>query len=247
MRWVLLLALTASPVLASDERCPALAQLERDLNALVTVDNGPSTGEVAAALASLTAVAVFDHELQRSGEGRLPDGLEHLEPGGRVAAANAVAATLALGGLTVGNRRVMVGGLTLLEGNILLGLALDASKHAFGRARPHEAHAGDLRQGGDSMPSSHAAHAFLIAAVLDATFDTPAVRWPAYALASGVALERIQEGVHFPTDVIVGGALGWWIGHRLAVSHELRTGTGRFRVAWLPVAGGGGVVVQASW
>ena len=92
--------------------------------------------------------------------------------------------------------------------------------------------------GGDSFPSSHAAHAFLIASVLDTTFEEPEWRWIIYAMASGVALQRLHEGVHYPTDVIAGGALGWWIGNRLSVSHGLVDHPNDPAPSYLPTAGG---------
>ena len=130
---------------------------------------------------------------------------------------------------------------------MLLDLVLNASKSVFGRARPNQPNAGDWRTGGNSFPSSHAANAFMIAAVLHATVDRPAWRWVFYPLASGVALARIQEGVHFPTDVVAGGLLGWWIGHRLSVAHDLVEHPGQPDVALVPVKGGGYLVASFSW
>ncbi len=34
-----------------------------------------------------------------------------------------------------------------------------------------------------------------------------------YTLASGVSLTRVMGQEHFPTDVLVGSAAGWLIGH----------------------------------
>jgi membrane-associated phospholipid phosphatase len=51
-----------------------------------------------------------------------------------------------------------------------------------------------------SYPSAHAATSFAAAAVLECP--------PAYALAGAIALTRPYLGVHYPSDVVAGAALG---------------------------------------
>ena len=43
-----------------------------------------------------------------------------------------------------------------------------------------------------------------------------------YSLASSVSLTRVLGQEHFPTDVLVGGAAGWLIGHYVFKKHHLR-------------------------
>ncbi len=57
-----------------------------------------------------------------------------------------------------------------------------------------------------SMPSTHAATAF--AAALAVGLVHPRLRWPLLALAALIAFSRVWLGVHYPTDVIAGAALG---------------------------------------
>jgi len=182
--------------------------------------------------ASFAALLATDVHLSAQGQEHLPDWLGRFTSGGSTGTPNVFAVSLVAEGLLFGDRRGTVGGLTLIEGNILLDLTLKVSKSAFGRVRPNQPDAGRWFAGGDSFPSRHAAHAFMIAAVLDAAVDRPSWRWGFHPLASGVAPARIQEGVHLPTDVVAGGALGWWIGHRLSVAHGLvgRPGRARFAV-----------------
>jgi undecaprenyl-diphosphatase len=61
-----------------------------------------------------------------------------------------------------------------------------------------------------SLPSGHAATAF--AAASAAAGVRPAVAPPAYAGATLVALTRPYLGVHYPSDVIAGAALGVLVG-----------------------------------
>jgi len=57
-----------------------------------------------------------------------------------------------------------------------------------------------------SMPSGHATTAF--AAALAAGLVHPRLRLPLLALATLIAVSRIWLGVHYPTDVVVGAAIG---------------------------------------
>lgn len=233
---------------APAEVLPAIwEQARKDATALVIVAHPPSATELGLGLAALGLLAAGDKHLSLEGQRHLPGWLDHFNAGGEVGTTNLASAVLVGGGLLLGERRGTVAGLTLFEGNVLLDLVLNASKSAFGRARPNQPHAGDFRQGGDSFPSSHAAHAFMIATVLDAAVDRPAWRWVFYPLASGVALARIEGGVHFPTDVAVGGLLGWWIGHRLSVAHELAERAGKPQFSVVPIKGGGSVIANFSW
>jgi membrane-associated phospholipid phosphatase len=222
-------------------------QLKRDATALVTVDRPPTSTQLALGLGLFALVAAADSHLVEQCQDHLPPWIDNFKAGGSTGRAYTVSAALIAGGLAFGERRVTTGGLTLLEGNVVLGVVVELSKRAFGRIRPNHEGAGQWFAGGDSFPSSHAAHAFLVASVLDATVDRPAWRWVFYPLATGVALQRLHEGVHYPTDVIAGGLLGWWIGHRLSVSHELVERPYKVALSWAPVPGGGCVVGHISF
>jgi undecaprenyl-diphosphatase len=60
-----------------------------------------------------------------------------------------------------------------------------------------------------SMPSCHAANAFALAMVLDRPW--------AWGVAVIIALSRAVAGVHYPTDLVAGAALGVAIGWPLRV------------------------------
>lgn len=63
-----------------------------------------------------------------------------------------------------------------------------------------------------SLPSGHSALAFAGATSLALSHDHPAVVAVAYAWASSVAVARVYEGVHYPSDVIAGAAAGFLAG-----------------------------------
>jgi len=57
-----------------------------------------------------------------------------------------------------------------------------------------------------SFPSGHAAGAFVMATFVTAVY--PGVAVPCYLLAALVAVSRVANGVHYPSDVIAGATLG---------------------------------------
>jgi membrane-associated phospholipid phosphatase len=67
-----------------------------------------------------------------------------------------------------------------------------------------------------SMPSSHTAYAVVLSMFLAALY--PRLRWLVWGLAVFVGVARVVTGGHWPTDVIVGAAVGYVIA-RPAVYH----------------------------
>jgi undecaprenyl-diphosphatase len=93
----------------------------------------------------------------------------------------------------------------------LIALAI---KLAVGRPRPFETipHVDKLLGGtvGQSMPSGHAATSFAGAVVL--TYLLPKAAPVLFLLATAVSFSRIYVGVHYPSDVLAGAALGAAVG-----------------------------------
>ena len=89
------------------------------------------------------------------------------------------------------------------------------------RPRPFEAGgSGSFFKGGDSFPSEHAAISWSVASVLAHEYPGPLTQLLAYGLASTVSLTRVTGRQHFPSDVIVGSALGWYFGRQVYRAHH---------------------------
>ena len=70
-----------------------------------------------------------------------------------------------------------------------------------------------------SFPSSHSVVAWSAAAVLASEYRGPFTQITAYGLATGVSVTRILARQHFPSDVVVGSAVGWLIGRYVFHKH----------------------------
>jgi undecaprenyl-diphosphatase len=118
---------------------------------------------------------------------------------------------------------------------IALGL-----KAATDRARPFETipQADPLLKAvGQSMPSGHAATSFAGAVLL--SYFLPRSAPYVFLLAAAIAFSRIYVGVHYPSDVVAGAALGAVVGLAgLGLLRLLRrTSGGRRRSEGAPRAG----------
>lgn len=71
-----------------------------------------------------------------------------------------------------------------------------------------------------AFPSSHTLIAFSAASALAEEYPTRWAQVLLYTGATGVGLTRVMGQDHFPADVLVGGALGWLIGHNVVKRHR---------------------------
>ncbi len=89
------------------------------------------------------------------------------------------------------------------------------------RQRPTEGNGnGNFFTGGASFPSEHSAIAWSIASVMAHEYPGSLTQIAAYGLASAVTLTRVTARQHFPSDVIVGSALGWYFGRQTYRAHH---------------------------
>lgn len=159
---------------------------------------------------------------------------EPLEPG---AVLGSTPLQLGLSAMTYGvgrashSPRMTVVGADLFRAQLLAQGLTMGMKASFRRRRPEG--------GGFAFPSGHTTVSFASATVLQQHFGWGA-GIPAYALASYVALSRVQMKRHYLSDVAFGAALGIAAGRTVAIGRERR-----LQIAAMPLPGGGGV--QFTW
>lgn len=96
-----------------------------------------------------------------------------------------------------------------------------AAKYAFERERPLQNNfRGDFWQGGDSFPSEHAAASWSIAGVIAHEYPGPLTSLLAYGMASAITASRVSAKQHFPTDALVGSAIGWFVAQEVYRRHH---------------------------
>jgi hypothetical protein len=98
-------------------------------------------------------------------------------------------------------------------------------KFATQRARPTDGNQqGDFYDSSkitnSSFPSAHAALAWSAASVLAHEYPGPLTKFFVYSIATGVSAARVAGRQHFPSDVLVGSAMGWLIGRQVYKSHH---------------------------
>ncbi|MGA2538736.1 MAG: phosphatase PAP2 family protein [Terracidiphilus sp.] len=71
-----------------------------------------------------------------------------------------------------------------------------------------------------SFPSTHSFIAWSSAAVIASEYNGPLTQITAYGLATGVSLTRVLARQHFPSDVLVGSAVGWLVGRYVYRKHR---------------------------
>ncbi|HXM63363.1 MAG TPA: capsule assembly Wzi family protein [Terriglobales bacterium] len=79
---------------------------------------------------------------------------------------------------------------------------------------------GDFFKGGSSFPSEHSAIAWSVASVWAHEYPGWLSQTAAYGLASAITITRVTAKQHFPSDVIVGSAFGWYFGRQVYRAHH---------------------------
>jgi Capsule assembly protein Wzi/PAP2 superfamily len=89
------------------------------------------------------------------------------------------------------------------------------------RQRPYQDNGdGHFFAGGSSFPSHHSAVAWSIASVFAHEYPGWFSQVAAYGLATTISMTRVTARQHFPSDVIVGSALGWYFGRQVYRAHH---------------------------
>jgi hypothetical protein len=113
----------------------------------------------------------------------------------------------------------VLGGEAMVNGLVVF----ETLKYAFQRQRPVENNgAGRFFQSGSqlSFPSGHATLAFAFASVVAHEYNGWLSQALAYGGASAISLARVTGKQHFPSDVFIGGTLGYLIGRQVYRAHH---------------------------
>jgi membrane-associated phospholipid phosphatase len=97
---------------------------------------------------------------------------------------------------------------------------VEVLKYAFHRDRPNQNLDGHFFRSGTSFPSGHAILSFSAATVIANEYPGWATQTLAYGAATAVSMARVAALQHFPSDVFVGGTLGYLIGRSVYRNHH---------------------------
>jgi membrane-associated phospholipid phosphatase len=115
-------------------------------------------------------------------------------------------------------------------------------KRAIGRERPQVSNGRTVFRPGssnDSFPSGHATEAFAVASVIAVRSKGWVLPTIAYTAATLVAFDRVNDRVHFPSDVAAGAILGTAVGRFLVARHRRAQGQAPApTVVLVPIRGG---------
>lgn len=201
-------------------------------------------GEGATAVAAAYAADTHLYDaVQRQRSSTTDDFAKVITPfGGR--RAEYISALLLIGGAGSHNDTLRDAGRDSLEAELIAGgIATPLLKRGFGRARPIQGQGARSFHPFDgayqSFPSGHATNAFALATGVAAHYDDWIVPTIVYSIASGVAMSRVNDRAHFPSDVLAGALIGRAVAKGIVARHR------HGNVAWTitPAVGSGHVAV----
>jgi len=144
---------------------------------------------------------------------------------------DAVLASIALfgTGFVLHDDRLRGAGRDSLEAEVVAAmLVTPALKRAFGRSRPfldegtyHFEPARGNSDAHESFPSGHATNAFAAATAIAGHYDNWIVPTIVYSIAAGVSISRVNDNVHFPSDVVAGALIGRAVGKGMLARHHI--------------------------
>src|SRR5690242_243523 len=111
-------------------------------------------------------------------------------------------------------------------------VAVESFKYSLRRERPYQGDGtgSSFQSGGTSFPSEHAAAAWSVAGVIAHEYPGPFTKIVAYGLASLVSVSRVKARQHFPSDVVVGSAIGNLVAQDIySRHHDFDLGGGEWR------------------
>ncbi len=154
----------------------------------------------------------------------------------------AISGGLIAGGLIARNPAMRDTGRDALEAAAFASLFTLALKPVFGRERPYQSDGQTVFRGFTtqytSFPSNHATTAFAVASVVAMRTDGWIVPTIAYALATLVAFDRVNDQKHFVGDVFAGAVLGVAVGRFIVGRHREEAAVSGAQLEIVPIGGG---------
>jgi membrane-associated phospholipid phosphatase len=209
---------------ARDVRSLATAPLHWDRRAWTRFAEGTAAVAVLYAIDSKTTDAV-----QRNRSAFSDDFADVVTPFGGSRAWKVSLLMLAAGSVTH-HENLRVAGRDSLESELwAAGIVTPLLKRTFGRARPIQekgnASFHPFNHDFQSFPSGHATNAFAAATAIAAHYDGWVVPTIVYTIASGVAISRVNDRAHFPSDVLAGALIGRAVAKGVVARHGRWTST----------------------
>jgi hypothetical protein len=202
------------------------------------------------------AVGTEDREVQSWVQSRRNDDTDMVSQYSRAAGSGkyvlpGLCALYGCGWLT-GSDRVARTALLSLESVVISGLLTGGVKYLTHKQRPGAARGEDIEwqgpglyPGNISFPSGHSTSGFAVATIVASEFDEYSFVPPlAYLVAALVAFSRVNDNVHWASDVILGSAVGHFTAAAIAARHGVDRPS---KFSLTPQAGGGYVGLMLSY
>jgi membrane-associated phospholipid phosphatase len=129
--------------------------------------------------------------------------------------------------------------------NTGLGYAIDRQTpmqgDGMGRFWPHGTR---TWPDGQSMPSDHSILVWSFAHVVASQYNGIATKLIVYSLSTTVSASRVLAREHFPSDVFVGGALGYFIGGYVIQRRSTDSGWDHFSLSAVRTTNGNGLQIS---
>ena len=123
-----------------------------------------------------------------------------------------IPAGIAIAGFITHDNKLKKDALYMASGYVVSAVITHGIKYAVNRKRPFETYSYIVRRddesGGLSFPSGHTSAAFTIATEVSLRYRKWYIIAPAYLYAGSVAWARMYQGVHYPSDVVIGAIIG---------------------------------------
>jgi hypothetical protein len=132
--------------------------------------------------------------------------------------------------------------------NLGLGYALDRQTPNQGNGKgDFWPHGTKTWPDGQSMPSDHSILVWSFAHVVASEYNGWATKTVVYSLATSVSAARVIARKHFPSDVFVGGALGYYVGGYVIRRRSTESSWNNFAFAPIRTPNGKGIELSYNF